>query len=144
MAMNVCVRSYKKYGIFLMATLIALCSFQPLFQQSFSSSVGGASGGDNNQSSALEEEPVLQSPLRKETISGEFIVELSWSEGEPLNQTGAIGNSSTTAFALSFFDNSGFPHDSILYDFIVRNAEGEVIERLANQHVDNFGSARHN
>lgn len=138
MAVNIDVGSYKKYGMLLLtATLITLCSLQPLSQQSFSS-------GDSNQSSAPEEGPVLQSPLRKETASGEFLVELSWSEGESLNQTGAIGNSSTTAFALSFFDNSGFPQDSILYDFIVRNADGEVIERLANQHVDNFGSARHN
>lgn len=133
--------------LLLVATLIALCSFQPPFQQSFSSpDDGSASSHDDNenQSSALEEEPVLQSLLRMETVSGEFIVELSWSVDESLNQTGAGGNLSITTFTLSFFDDSGFPQDTILYDFIVHNADGEVVERLANQHVDNFGSARHN
>lgn len=146
MAVTIFGGSCKKYGMLVVATLVALCSFQPLFQQSFSSTDDGSSTNDNNnnQSSVLEEEPLLRSPLRKETVTGEFIVELSWSGSESLNQTGAAGNTSRTAFALSFFDNKGFPQDSILYDFIVHNADGEVVERLANQHVDNFGSARHN
>ncbi|MGI0012618.1 MAG: YncE family protein [Nitrososphaera sp.] len=72
------------------------------------------------------------SPLRQNTTSGKYIVELG----------SEFTNEDNVTLLLSFFDGSGTPLDYVEYDLVVRNAsDGGIIQQLTDQVM--YGVGRH-
>jgi len=75
---------------------------------------------DNNDGGSV----MPLSPLRQNTASGKYIVELGWE----------FKNAGNVTLLVFFFDSSGAPLDYVQYDLFVRNASnGEAVQQFIDQ-----------
>lgn len=77
----------------------------------------------------ISAEVVPTPPLTQRTDRGEFTIEIDW---EPVS----IQPNSNVIFTVSLADNTGLPLENANYDFVVKNANGSMIQEFKNQNSE--------
>lgn len=85
----------------------------------------------------LTENQIPMPPLTDRTPRGTYTIGIDW---EPVS----IQPNSDVIFTVRLAGNSGFPLQNANYDFVVKNANGTVIQEFKNQDADSvIGTGTH-
>lgn len=85
----------------------------------------------------ITEDQIPTPPMTKKTPRGTYTVGIDWTPA-------SIEPNSNVIFTVTLGDNTGFALDNANYDFVVKNANGSIIQEFKNQDADPvIGSGTH-